>query len=466
MKKNILILTINFPPNPSVGTRRIAKILKYVNHDVFAFHVLTLKEEYYNAELGKKSGDYEKIPQSVKVYRTDRFDITWIFTKTKSLVKRALGLRNSGSVGRRAQAENGFSGAVPASNSIKSKKLSSFVSNIRDFIFSIFEFPDKYIGWLPGALKEGIRIIRREKIEAIFTTAPPHSLFVIAVLLKKITGVRLILDYRDPWTLSRWDIGNSIRNKIESRIETRAVKRANLIVMVTENLQEAYRKRFSLEDPDKFKLFSNGFDPDDFPSTKKPATHSERRHGHPYRFVHLGTLYKKRDPEPLFIALRNLIRSGRIKSTDIIVEFIGTVANELSGLYDKIKEYDLQDSVKFLPPVSFNRSIQTMYTADGLLLIQPGTDLQVPAKLFEYMYTGTPVLAIAEEGSATDRVLKKGRLGLLAPSGNIELIEQQILEMMNNENRTPDSDYLKSFNFKYCIGKFENYLLQACSNEK
>ena len=113
----------------------------------------------------------------------------------------------------------------------------------------------------------------------------------------------------------------------------------------------------------------------------------------------------------------------------------------------------------FKPPVSFQESIQTMYLADALLLIQPETDLQIPAKLFEYIYTGKPILAIAEENSATHQILEKGNLGILAPSKNIEAIEKAILDIMNRRfSFKPDPAYIDQFNYQKYAKKFEKVL--------
>ncbi|HHE54220.1 MAG TPA: glycosyltransferase [Caldithrix abyssi] len=455
-KKNILFLTINFPPNPSVGTKRVAKILKYIDHSKFNFSVLTLKEEYYNQELGQLMGNQDKIPSTVKVFRTHKSDLTHIFT----YLKKGIGLifkRNKASAKSNKSTEN--------KKLNKSSKLTNpgwkdqIINSLRSFFFAFFEFPDKYIGWLPHALAEGVRIIRHEKIDIILTTAPPHSAFIIAMLLKKLMHKKLVLDFRDPWTISRWDKGNIFRYWAERTVEKICVKSADHLFFVTPKMRDEYLKLYKDLPAEKFNLFFNGFDPDDF-IVDQEAQQPEKKHL-AFRFVHLGTLYKRRNPEPLVIAIKNLAQKDLIAPRQVVFEFIGSVVTELKFIYQKVKELQVEDYVVFKPPVSFNESIATMFQADALLLIQPDTDLQIPAKLFEYIYTGKPILAIAEENSATHQVLAEGNLGILAPSKNIDAIEQAVLNILNGQFKfKPAPDYVDQFNYQKYAKKFEKVLYE------
>jgi len=54
-----------------------------------------------------------------------------------------------------------------------------------------------------------------------------------------------------------------------------------------------------------------------------------------------------------------------------------------------------------------SEALRIAQTSDGLLLIQPHTAIQVPAKLFEYIQIGRPILAHVPPGSETEAVLAK-----------------------------------------------------------
>ncbi len=452
--KKVLLITTNFPPNPSVGTKRVSKILKYVDQNAYRFHVLTLKEIYYNVDLGKQTGNQHKIPESVVVYRTDKSDFTSLFTYLKQSFSSLLRKNSKKARGNKKKATQSKSTVQPANK--KPSILHGILDRIRAFVFFFFEFPDKYIGWLPHALIEGKRIIDAEKIDIIMATAPPHSVFIIAMILKKLTQRKLVLDFRDPWAISRWDSGNPLRYWMERSFERLCIRSADLIFFVTQKMRDEYVALYKNENSDKFKLFFNGYDPEDFPEQIPQPPRPENA---PMRFVHLGTLYKRRNPEPLLKAIKALRDEGKLEPSQAQFLFIGSVVTELKFIYGKVKELDVGDFVQFLPPVSFEESIRTMFEADVLLLIQPDTDLQIPAKLFEYIYTRKPILAIAEPESATHQVLRQGNLGILAPSKDIEAIKKAVMNLVANKVRLePDADYIRQFDYQYYITEFEKSL--------
>ncbi len=430
-----------------MGTQRVTKILKYMDDSEFEFHVLTLEEAFYGDRYDKNKPLEQRIPDSVRVYRTPFRDLTSGFTYVKSLIS---GKKKPPAVN--GKKENGAKKIVPAPE-VKRSLLSQLAHKGRDFFFSILEFPDKYIGWYRDAVREGVRIVKEQNIDIILTTAPPHSLFVMATRIKKLTGVKLVLDYRDPWALSRWDKGSRIKTASESYLEKKAIKAADAALFVTDKLQKEYARHYKQYNPGKFHVFYNGYDADDFVGKQhKPSPP-------PLRFIHLGTLYKKRNPEKLFEAVKELKDEGLISADQVRFEFIGYVARELSFLFDKLKEYGLEDLIEFKANIDFDSSLTTMYEASVLIIVQPFTDLQVPAKLLEYMYTERPILALCEPGSATAEVIEKGSLGLVAASQDVAEIRKAVLTMMEHLGEPrfqPDVDYIRSFNMKNYIKKLEN----------
>ena len=54
-----------------------------------------------------------------------------------------------------------------------------------------------------------------------------------------------------------------------------------------------------------------------------------------------------------------------------------------------------------------DEAVITMRTSDALLLLQPQSALQVPGKLFEYLMTGRPILALVPRGSPVEQILEK-----------------------------------------------------------
>jgi hypothetical protein len=53
-----------------------------------------------------------------------------------------------------------------------------------------------------------------------------------------------------------------------------------------------------------------------------------------------------------------------------------------------------------------------MLDASALLILQPVTTVSIPAKLYEYMATGRPVLALAEPGGETAELVTRSGAGV------------------------------------------------------
>ena len=67
-------------------------------------------------------------------------------------------------------------------------------------VWNLFAIPDNNVSWVPFAIIKGYRVVKREGIRHVYVTGKPFSSFLIGVMLKKLCGTRLVIDYRDPWT--------------------------------------------------------------------------------------------------------------------------------------------------------------------------------------------------------------------------------------------------------------------------
>ena len=85
---------------------------------------------------------------------------------------------------------------------VHEKSKGSLIQKLSLWIRNAFFIPDARAGWLPFAVARGLKAIQAENIDLIFTTSPPFTTVLIGLLLKKITGLPWVSDYRDPWTQS------------------------------------------------------------------------------------------------------------------------------------------------------------------------------------------------------------------------------------------------------------------------
>jgi glycosyltransferase involved in cell wall biosynthesis len=84
-----------------------------------------------------------------------------------------------------------------------------------------------------------------------------------------------------------------------------------------------------------------------------------------------------------------------------------------------------------------------------LVVIQPGTHLQVPVKLYEYMPFRKPILALAPHGAVSD-LIDGGRLGMVVPPDDPGRIEDALSRLYADRHRLSerypaDEHYVRQF---------------------
>ena len=125
--------------------------------------------------------------------------------------------------------------------------------------------------------------------------------------------------------------------------------------------------------------------------------------------IHSGILYsEERDPRAFFAALRRLKSAGAIIAHASRVRIVLRATGSESYYQAMLDELGIADIVALVPPVPYRAALQEMLTADGLLLFQAAVaNHQVPAKLYEYMRAGRPILALTDPAGDTAQLLRE-----------------------------------------------------------
>jgi len=446
--KNLLIINTNFPPSRTIGTQRIIRICKYLTQFPWKISVLSLKEKYYGIDSDSPNNSLPDCLGHVTVYRTETSDLSF---HIRHWIKRG-----------KAQNQNNEKKQQSAEWSGPSTQSIGFIKLIKMIYSEISTFPDKDISWLPQAVVRGICVIRKEKIDVIFSSSPPHSTHVIATILKKLTGKKLVVDFRDPWTRSVWKEQGSHpiqkwKHRLAMRLERWVIQNADQIICVTPELQEDFRQGYPDIPKEKFQKFYNGFDPDHVQLVQASPVRKSTR----CVFTHAGSLYKKRDPSPLIYALDRVIQQGAVDRARILFQFIGPISQDLQHSIQLVKELGLDDVVRFFPPVTYQESFQVMSDSDVLLLLQPGTRLQVPAKLYDYMCCDRPILALGQPNSATQAIIQD-RFGIFADYEHPSDIEKGISFLYSEPEHFSRkiSQFREEFNFSTTVTQLHHILEQ------
>lgn len=262
--------------------------------------------------------------------------------------------------------------------------------------------PDRWMSWWPAAVLAGLKLIRRHRVEAIWSTYPVMSAHHIAYTLSRLSRLPWIADFRDPVAVSVGS-GNRYAAASQERWEKRVLKHADRIVLTTPSAQRDYATRFpAIASSGRIALIPNGYDESAFthlPSTAPLA-------GRPVVLVHSGLLYADgRDPKPFFSALAQLKQSGAIKPETLRI--ILRASGSETAYRQELTHLGIGDIVTLAPPISNREALEEQATADGLLLFQGARfNRQIPAKLYEYLHIGRPIFALTDAHGDTASLLR------------------------------------------------------------
>jgi glycosyltransferase involved in cell wall biosynthesis len=233
-----------------------------------------------------------------------------------------------------------------------------------------------------------------------------------------------VADFRDPWARAPW---REDRFAFEKRawtiLERAIVTRADAVLFVTETNRRDFADCYGETVASRFHVVPNGCDLADFDGLTAAPPPAGR-----FVLLHAGSLYGARNPAPLLRALRNAIARGAIEPARVRLRFVGRVG--VTGLHAAVRDLGLEQVVEFASHVPRRVILQEMLDASALLVVQPVTTVSVPAKLYEYMGAGRPVLALAEPGGETAEIIRRYNAGIAVHTEDEGAIERALIALM------------------------------------
>lgn len=271
----------------------------------------------------------------------------------------------------------------------------------------LLALPDRWATWWVGGLLSGLRLIRQCAPQAIWSTFPIATAHLIGLTLHRLTGLPWVTDFRDPMTKDGYPADAAVR-KVYRWIETQAVSRSTGLVFTTPKTRQLYQKQFPGLNPDRCLVIPNGYDEADFHGIGTAPLNAASAPKRPLRLLHSGLLYPNehdRDPRPFFRALVQLKADGRINASTLRVDLRAPGSDDyFAGL---IKDFRIDDMVSLLPALPYQASLEDCARADGLLLFQGSAfDDQIPAKVYEYLRIGRPIIACTSRTGDTAELLR------------------------------------------------------------
>jgi glycosyltransferase involved in cell wall biosynthesis len=374
--KKLLIITYYWPPAGGPGVQRWLKFVKYLpEFNIQPIVYIPENPTYPIVDNGLESEVSDKaIILKNKIF--EPYGLASFFGKNKT--------------------KKISSGIIP--NQKKQSVLEKTLLWIRGNLF----IPDARFLWVKPSVKYLKKYILENNIDTIVTSGPPHSLHLIGLQLKKDLNIKWFADFRDPWTTIGYHKAlklSSYAEKKHKALEKEVLNSADTIIVTSKTTNT----EFQAITTKPIEVITNGYDIEKI--EKQPLDEK-------FTLAHIGSFLSERNPTILWQALQELLTENTDFKNDFQLKLIGAVSQEV---LDTITEFKLNDYVQKLGYVSHQEAVENQRKSQVLLLIEINSEETksiIPGKLFEYMISERPIIAIGPEGSDFAEIITTTNTGV------------------------------------------------------
>lgn len=287
--------------------------------------------------------------------------------------------------------------------------------------------PDRWVSWKLDGVREGMRMIERYKPQVIWSTHPIPTAHLIASRLSARSGLPWVADFRDPMFQKSYPTDPKTRMHYK-RVEEEVFARAHFCVVTTPGAARMYRERYPGV-ADRVALLENGYDEESFPARDNTRV-APKPGGQPLILLHSGIVYpSERDPRQLFVALKRLREAGRIGLADVRIRFRASVHDQL--IQTLAGEQGVADLIELCPAVPYREALAEMLSVDALLVMQAANcNEQIPAKIYEYLRAGRPIIGLTDPMGDTAGALREAGVDAIARLNSADEIEALLPEFL------------------------------------
>lgn len=298
--------------------------------------------------------------------------------------------------------------------------------------------PDRWSSWWLPAVLVGLREIRRQRPDLIWSTYPISTAHLIAGTLSRLSGLPWVADFRDPMVSAEYP-SDRIQRRLWQRLEARVLRNAAACVFTTERAAQNYRQLYPAAAA-KCHVIENGYDEEAFAEARADRMGLEQDR---LLLLHSGVIYPNdRDPSTLFAAVRALVDQGRMDPSKLCIRFRAPQHGDL--VMEVARRHGVESMVEIAPPVAYQQSIAEMMASDLLLVFQGSNfNAQIPAKVYEYLRAERPMLAILDPRGDTATQLRQFAGVRLADEKKVDAIRDELLDWLGKRGSEQERQALE-----------------------
>ena len=394
-QKKLLIITYYFPPAGGPGVQRWLKFVKYLpEFGVQPIVYIPENPTYPIIDEGLRSQISDKVI-IIKNKIWEPYQLASVFSKKKT--------------------KKISSGIFPHKK--KQTVLDKTFLWIRGNLF----IPDARVFWVKPSVSYLEKYIQENDIDIIVTSGPPHSLHLIGLELKQKLNVKWFADFRDPWTTIGYHKALRLSGyaaKKHKKLEQKVLNAADKVIVTSKTT----KTEFQAITNKPISVITNGYDVE---NVEKQALDSK------FTLAHIGSFLSDRNPKFLWKCLIELLTEIPNFKSHLEIKLIGAVSQEV---LDSIEDFKLKGYLNLLGYVSHHEAISHQKKSQVLLLIEinsEDTKSIIPGKLFEYMVSNRPIIAIGPQGSDFSDIIKETNTGVFFDYTEKEKLKSVILDFYN-----------------------------------
>ncbi|AWK05147.1 glycosyl transferase family 1 [Flavobacterium crocinum] len=393
--EKLLIITYYWPPAGGPGVQRWLKFVKYLpEFDIQPIVYVPENPTYPIVDEGLVSEISDKVTV-LKNKIWEPYQLASIFSKNKT--------------------KKISSGIFPQ------KKKQAFLDKIFLWVRGNLFIPDARVFWVKPSVAHLEKYIQENNIDTIVTSGPPHSLHLIGLELQKKLNVKWFADFRDPWTTIGYHKAlrlSSYAEKKHKSLEHKVLNSADEIIVTSKTT----KTEFEAITNKPITVITNGYDVE---TVEKQTLDSK------FTLAHIGSFLSDRNPPFLWEVLVELLQEVPEFKLHLEIKLIGAVSQEV---LDAIQEHQLKEYLNLVGYVSHKEAVAHQRKSQVLLLIEinsEDTKSIIPGKLFEYMVSNRPIIAIGPQGSDFADIVTQTNTGVFFDYSEKAKLKSVILDFFN-----------------------------------
>jgi hypothetical protein len=344
------------------------------------------------------------------------------------------------------------------SQGLLNEKNSSFIERLLRAVRGNFFIPDARVSWVKPSIAFLESYMTVHGIETVITSGPPHSMHLIGLGLKQKGSIKWLADFRDPWTSIGYHKALYLlpfAKKRHQALEAQVLRSADKIITTSPSTAQ----EFAAITQKPISVITNGYEAA-APILESVATAiKDQMKG--FSMLHIGSLLAGRNPSILWVCLSELIKENKVFKATFSLHFVGLVS-------DVVKEHlyfhGLSENCVFhgYKPHSQARAFQK----EGQLLLLLEIDSPqhkgiIPGKLFEYMASESPILAVGPKAWDVNPIISESAAGAVFEYTDKAALKGYILKVFmtfNNGEETPKPQGIEAYHRKALTEKLANII--------